>query len=234
VKAACVDGKLDGLVEYYAAYELRREQSAEHFSPLSQRLETIFTATTEKMEVLMSAEFKAGKSTPRQRALRRGATQLSYVMDTPEVQQRMDQSLAKMGMNTPQAVWSATFNWGEDGTVIMMPVMRAEVSAGLFFPKTKLRDKFEVSVVMPRGDKLEMLGFTDGLLTSEMRMNKTTGTMRSVAYIDNFLAATGQKLANMPNMENYREVTHGGRSMLQMTNCLIDMKPAKLDPCPVD
>jgi hypothetical protein len=52
--------------------------------------------------------------------------------------------------------------------------------------------------------------------------------------MDNFLKATGQKLADLPNMENYREVTIGGRNLLQMTTCMVDMKPAKLDPCPVE
>jgi hypothetical protein len=233
VKAQCAGGKLDGPVEYYVAYTLRREQKGEHFSPLTQRLETFLTVMDETMEVLMSQEYKAGKPAGHSRALRRGSMKSGAVMDTPEAQKRWDQSMAQIGMDRPTAVWSATFSQ-EDGVVTMNPVPSAEVSAGFWAPKAKLTEKFGVMVLITRGNVLETDMFSDGHLSSQMRMNKTTGNMVSVTNMDNFLKATGQKLADLPNMENYREVTIGGRNLLQMTTCMVDMKPAKLDPCPVE
>jgi len=236
VTAQCVDGQLDGAVEYFVSYESKMETSGEQFSTLTNRVEKNRTVMNDAVQMLVSRTFKAGKpeSGHGTRSVRRGSMVNRSYFENPLIQKSVDESLTKTGvLNRPTNTGTVVFD--DPASMVTFSLMEApEVSAGVFGTNTTWSTKLSTSVILIGEKAQETYMYSEGQPLSIMRKNKETSTTESVSYVDNFVKKMGKKLSDMPGMENFREVALGGRDMLEVRMCMIDYKPVKMDPCPVE
>lgn len=231
IKAQCVDGKLDGPVEYYAKFDSVREITTEMLSPLTNKLEKNRNVISTAAEVHIHTTFKAGK--PKREGLEsvRRATVITRMhFENPDMQKSHDKTVASMKPISSTMVQVQ----GKGGYVMFMPMDTAKVSSGFLGPKTTFENKMMTTIMLMGEGIQDSFTYTDADLTSTMRTNPETKTTAMVSYMDNFLTALGKKLSEMPNMENYREVNIGGRNLLEMRSCTVNGAIVKMDPCPVE
>lgn len=236
IKAQCTDGKLDGPVEYYLSFETVTESNVEQFSPLSNKVEKTRNAVTDTAQTLISMSFKDGKPQPSagSRTLRRGSVLSRTTFENPAVQKSYEESMAKTGMLTRPMAMSSVVLGGADGVVTFSLNDKPEVTGGLFGVNTTWSKQLSTMVMLLDGQRQTTYMYTEAQPLSIMRMNKETGTTESVTYMDNYLKKMGKKPGDMVGTDNLREIVLNGRDMLEMHTCMIDFKPVKIDPCPIE
>lgn len=231
IRAQCTDGKLDGPVEYYAKFDSVRESTTEMLSTLTNKLEKNRNVMNTAAEVHIWATYKAGKLVPEGlQTVRRATMTTKMFFENPDMQKNYDKS---MGAAKPIPSIYVQVN-AKGGHVMFMPMETAKISAGFLGPKATLETKLMTTIMLNGEGIQDSFTYTDGPLTGKGRFNPETNTRETITYMDNFLPALGKKLSEMPNMENYREVSLGGRNMLEMRSCMVNNAMVKIDPCPVE
>jgi len=236
VRAQCVDGKLDGPVEYYLSYESKMESNHEQFSPLTNKVEKNKTVMNDKAQVLIATTFAAGKPAAGviNRTIRRGAIVNRMYFENAAVQKNHEDTMAKAGgLGRPMPTASLTIG-GPDGVVTFSLLEQPQVTGGLFGVNTTWTTKLNTSVILIGGNSQTSYSYSEAQPLSVMRMNKETGTTESVTYVDNYLKKMGKKPGDIPGTEGQRELVLNGQDMLEMRMCMIDNKPVKIDPCPIE
>lgn len=231
IKGQCVDGKLDGPIEYYAKFDSVREMNHEMLSPLTNKLEKNQTIVTTAAEMRVLANFKDGKPQREgMQTVRRSTSATRMVYENPEMQKSSDKTMALVKPVPIRMVMIHT----NAGMLTFVPMDTAKVSSGVLGPKTTFENKLMTTIMLMGEGIQDSFTYTDANLTGTMRTNPETKTTASVTYMDNFLTALGKKLSEMPNMENYREVNIGGRNLLEVRSCTVNGAIVKMDPCPVE
>ncbi len=234
VKAQCVDGKLDGPVEYYLSFTSKMTSTMEQMSTLTNKVETNRNLMTDTVQMLIQRTYQAGEPQPGVRSIRRGSIVSHMTFENPAMQKMMDDSLSKTGsLNRASPSSSITFG-AQDGVVAFTLNEEPKVTGGIFGINTAWTTKLGTMVMLTGAKVNNTYMYSDAQPLNVSRRNTETSTTESVTFMENYVKKMGKKLADMPNMENYREVVMGGKDMLEMRSCMVDNKPVKLDPCPVE
>ena len=113
----------------------------------------------------------------------------------------------------------------------MTPSISTEVSSGFLAPNVKVSKKLMTSVSVMGEKYMDIFTYEGAEVSGSSRFNKETKTMLSINYMDDVYKKLGQK---RPDNADQKEVVINGKHMLETRMCMIDNKPAKVDPCPVD
>jgi|APAra7269096613_1048513.scaffolds.fasta_scaffold00045_123 hypothetical protein len=234
IKAQCKNGKLDGAIEYYIGFRQVMESNMETFSTLTNKLEKNRSVLTSTAQMHITQSYQDGKPTPGIRSARRGTLTNSSIFENPSIQKHHDEMLSKTGMlnrATPQK--SVTF--GNDQAVATFSLSEEpKVTGGVFGINTEWKTKLLSMIMLITPPVNVSYMYSDNQPLSVMRQNKETGNSESTTYMENFLKKMGKKPGDTPGTDHYREMVVGGRDVLEMRTCIVDFKPAKMDPCPVE
>lgn len=224
IKAQCVEGKVEGEVDYFVSYDKVSVTEIEQYSPHSQKMEKTKSTSRSSAEQLMRVQIANGKVTRGGSTLSRMKVSTSFEFSNPAL---------KPSSTPPQDIFNATYTFA-DGQVTFSPMASTEISSGFLGPKVSSSTKL-MTMVTVIGDKHNDTFTYNGTdYTGSMRQNRETNTMLSITYMDNFAKKLGQKVSEMPGMSHMKEVVMNGKDMLETRTCTVDYKPVKIEPCPVE
>lgn len=232
VRVQCVDGKIHGEVEYLVSYDQASTTETESYMPMTKQMEKSRTTMRSSNEALHRMNFVKGTRSEGEGrlALSRNKVSMQTVFDNAELQRGAASVEARSGAATPQEVFSANFSW-PDGNVSLTPMASTEISSGFLTPSVNVGQKLMTSVMVMSEKYSDTFTYMGADYMGSNRTNRATQTTLSVMYMDNFYKKLGQKV---PDSGGEKEVVINGKEMLETRTCLIDGKPAKVDPCPVD
>ena len=231
VNAQCTDGKLHGEVEFFLAHDKESITESESYTPMTQKMEKSRVTMRISDETLHRMTFAQGKRAEGgSTALSRSKITMQTAFDNPDLQRGAARIEAQTGAATPQENFNANFNW-PDGGVSLTPSISTEVSSGFLAPNVKVSKKLMTSVSVMGEKYMDIFTYEGAEVSGSSRFNKETKTMLSINNMDDVYKKLGQK---RPDNADQKEVVINGKHMLETRMCMIDNKPAKVDPCPVD
>ena len=234
IKAQCKNGKLDGPVEYFLGFKQVMESNIETFSTLTNKLEKTRSVLTTLAQMHVTQSYQDGKPVPGIRSVRRGTITNRSTYENPAIQKAIDDSLSKTGsLNRASPMKSVIF--GDNAAVASFSLTEEpKVTGGVFGINTEWKIKLHSMIMLITPPVNVSYMYADDQPLSVMRQNKETGNSESTTYMENYLKKLGKKPGDTPGTENYRAMVLGGRDVLEMRHCVVDFKPAKMDPCPVE
>lgn len=224
---SCADGKVNGQIEVVASYTAHSEKDIPVMvggKDMGQH-QTMDRAVTQRIRRVLHDN----EVTPGMAMLTDSTTTLRTLYNDPAMR-------ASMG-DKPTTTPLHQMMYMDKGTsVSFMEMTMPKVSTGfLGMPKVENEKVLVVMVTTTTDDGHgHSRSWNNGRLTTESwtKDNRLHGP--NITYMDNVWKRMGQKVSDVPGLENPEEVTVDGAEMVRQTLCFQNGVRVKMSPCPMD
>lgn len=226
IVATCKDGKIDGEVQLLVSYKMQMENKSSFMMGEKQVgiMSTIESQNVNRVHFTAKAGERTGDSL--MIAKIRSASKTTY--DDPKMTSMMG---GKMDVK-PIDMVMVTYGTANGQMAMFNEIDSVKVTSGFLAPSIKTEKALSSTFIIALDDnRSELRGYTNKRLTtiSHMKGGKPHG--ENITYMDNVYKTLGQRIDQIPGMENAREVMIDGVAMIEMRTCMQEGVRIKTSTC---
>jgi hypothetical protein len=230
LRAQCEGGKLHGELEMLVYYTSVMTTSSKMM--LGDKPTTSKTIITNIVKARRYLKVIQGEMVPDIKHIAEMTLLMETQHDDPRMQEQHNKQQAQAGLGKPTVTKSITYS-GEGGLMGSFTLMnQPKVTGGLFGVKVEQIPSITSMFMIPTDARhVRMINYQGAKLTviSHMKDQKPHG--EQLIYMDNYLKKNNMRLDQQPGMENAREITMNGESMIERRNCWQDGLMVKTPTC---
>lgn len=230
LRAQCEGGKLHGELEMLVYYTTVMTTSSKVM--LGDKPTTSKTIITNNIKARRYVKVIQGDVVPDIKHIAEMNLLIETQHDDPRMAEQHNKMQAQAGLGKPTVTKSITYS-GEGGLMGSFSLSnKPKVTGGLFGVKVEQIPSVTSMFMIPTDARhTRMINYQDAKLLAISHMKDQKPHGEQLTYMDNYLKKNNMRLDQQVGMENAREVTMNGESMIERRNCFQDGLLAKTATC---